>query len=134
MSRVTCADYQTQLLYQPNAVLDDLADLIICRNACDHMNRPRIALEKIRWTLKDNGAFFASVDLSVARRRRCCFAENLGALLGEQSQVLTMVEESLPIVRGEFAAPERMAWVKPSVPWKKILRVYEAHLAATKQV
>jgi hypothetical protein len=115
MSRVTCADYQTQLLYQPNAVLDDLADLI-------------------RWTLKDNGAFFASVDLSVARRRRCCFAENLGALLGEQSQVLTMVEESLPIVRGEFAAPERMAWVKPSVPWKKILRVYEAHLAATKQV
>ena len=44
-------------------LLDDFADLIICRNALDHMPKPELALDEIRRILKDDGLFFASVDI-----------------------------------------------------------------------
>jgi SAM-dependent methyltransferase len=47
-------------------LLDDFADLIICRNALDHMLKPELALEEFRRILKDDGLFFASVDIGGA--------------------------------------------------------------------
>src|SRR5581483_9061365 len=39
-------------------LLDDLADLVICRNALDHMPKPELALAEIRRILKSDGSFF----------------------------------------------------------------------------
>jgi SAM-dependent methyltransferase len=44
-------------------LLDESADLVVCRNALDHMPDPGEALEEIWRILKPDGALFVSVDL-----------------------------------------------------------------------
>jgi len=44
-------------------LLDECADLVLCRNALDHMLHPQEALKQIERILKPNGAFFLSVDI-----------------------------------------------------------------------
>src|SRR5215472_16359665 len=39
-------------------LLDECADLVLCRNALDHMLHPQEALKQIERILKPNGAFF----------------------------------------------------------------------------
>jgi SAM-dependent methyltransferase len=44
-------------------LLDECADLVVCRNALDHMPDPGVALEEIWRILKNDGALFVSVDI-----------------------------------------------------------------------
>jgi ubiquinone/menaquinone biosynthesis C-methylase UbiE len=44
-------------------LLSDYADLVICRNALDHMHNPAGALKEMRRILSKNGALFLSVDI-----------------------------------------------------------------------
>jgi SAM-dependent methyltransferase len=44
-------------------LLDDSADLVICRNALDHMPEPAKALQQISRILKADGKLFLSVDI-----------------------------------------------------------------------
>jgi len=55
-------------------LLDDFADLIICRNALDHMPKPELALDEFRRILKDDGVFLQASISAVSRlpmSRRC---------------------------------------------------------------
>jgi ubiquinone/menaquinone biosynthesis C-methylase UbiE len=47
-------------------LLDSCADLVLCRNALDHMPNPEVALREMWRILHDDGALFASVDLGGA--------------------------------------------------------------------
>src|SRR6267143_1745990 len=49
-------------------LLDGCADLVICRNALDHMPDPRLALQEMWRILHNEGALFLSVDIGGARR------------------------------------------------------------------
>jgi ubiquinone/menaquinone biosynthesis C-methylase UbiE len=44
-------------------LLDDSVDLVLCRNALDHMPDPKNGLAQIWRILKKDGAFFLSVDI-----------------------------------------------------------------------
>lgn len=44
-------------------LLDGCADLVICRNALDHMPEPQIALQQINRILKTDALLFLSVDI-----------------------------------------------------------------------
>ena len=44
-------------------MLDDCADLVICRNALDHMPNPQVALKEMSRILINDGALFVSVDI-----------------------------------------------------------------------
>jgi SAM-dependent methyltransferase len=44
-------------------LLSDYADLVICRNALDHMHNPGRVLKEIRRILINDGALFVSVDI-----------------------------------------------------------------------
>jgi SAM-dependent methyltransferase len=44
-------------------LLDECADLVVCRNALDHMPEPGVALDEIWRVLKNDGALFVSVDI-----------------------------------------------------------------------
>lgn len=44
-------------------LLDDCADIILCRNALDHMHDPAAGLREIRRILKAEGIFFLWVDI-----------------------------------------------------------------------
>src|SRR5215470_7629584 len=44
-------------------LLDRFADIVICRNALDHMPDPRVGLNEMWRILADDGALFVSVDI-----------------------------------------------------------------------
>jgi ubiquinone/menaquinone biosynthesis C-methylase UbiE len=44
-------------------LVDECADLVVCRNALDHMPDPGLALDEIWRVLKNDGALFVSVDI-----------------------------------------------------------------------
>lgn len=44
-------------------LIDSTADLVVCRNALDHMTDPRAGLEQMRRILKHDGVLHLSVDL-----------------------------------------------------------------------
>jgi ubiquinone/menaquinone biosynthesis C-methylase UbiE len=47
-------------------LLDEFADIILCRNALDHMPHPKEALKQIWRVLNNNGIFYLSVDIGGA--------------------------------------------------------------------
>jgi ubiquinone/menaquinone biosynthesis C-methylase UbiE len=49
-----------------SGLLDDWADLVVCRNALDHMLSPEAALEEISRILKKDGRLYLSVDIGGA--------------------------------------------------------------------
>jgi SAM-dependent methyltransferase len=80
-------------------LLDDFADLIICRNALDHMPKPELALKEIRRILKDDGIFYLSVDIGgtpTPDEPIVFSAESLRTLLDEQFAVLSLVDDQPP--------------------------------------
>jgi len=116
-------------------LLDDFADLVICRNALDHMPKPEIALAEIRRTLKGDGIFFASVDIGGAPtpdEPTVFSVESLRALVGEQFDLLTLADDYPPHSEGRVCSTRLVARKKPmpSQPLDKqaILRAYESHL------
>lgn len=69
-------------------LLDGCADLILCRNALDHMPHPRQALKQMWRILKEDGMLFLSVDI--------------GGLPGPDEPMVFSVESLLTLLRDQF--------------------------------
>jgi SAM-dependent methyltransferase len=114
-------------------LLDDFADLIICRNALDHMPKPELALDESRRILKDDGVFFASVDIGgepTPDEPTVFSVESLRALLDEQFDLLTFVDDYPPYSGGRVCSTRVVARKKPQLTQRldreMILRAYES--------
>src|SRR5258706_4998585 len=80
-------------------LLDEFADLVICRNALDHMPKPTSALGEICRILKGDGKFFASVDIGGAPTPdgpTGFLVQGLRELLSEQFDGLTPPDDYPP--------------------------------------
>jgi SAM-dependent methyltransferase len=120
-------------------LLDDFADLIICRNALDHMPKPELALDEFRRILKDDGVFFASVDIGgepTPDEPTVFSVESLRALLDERFDVITFADDQSPHSEGRVCSTKVVARKKPGLNQQLdrelILLAYESHLADAK--
>lgn len=80
-------------------LLDDCADLVLCRNALDHMPNPEAALKQIARILRKNGLLFLSVDIGGAPTpdEPTVFSlESLSALMGKEFDVLIQTGNHRP--------------------------------------
>ena len=118
-------------------LLDDSADLVICRNALDHMPKPESALEQIRRILKDDGIFFASVDIGGAPtpdEPTVFSVESLRCLLDEAFEVLMFANNYPPHSKARVCSTRVVARKRPRLSQELdregILRAYESHLGA----
>lgn len=116
-------------------LLDDFADLVICRNALDHMPKPEIALAEINRILKSDGVLFASVDIGGAPtpdEPTVFSVESLGALIGDQFDLLTLDDDYPPHSEGRVCSTRIVARKKPgpvqALDKQAILRAYESQL------
>ena len=116
-------------------LLDDFADLVICRNALDHMPKPEMALAEINRILKSDGALFASVDIGGAPtpdEPTVFSVESLGALIGDQFDLLTLEDDYPPHSEGRVCSTRIVARKKPgpvqALDKQAILRAYESQL------
>jgi SAM-dependent methyltransferase len=116
-------------------LLDNCADLVICRNALDHMPDPRFALEEMWRILVDGGALFVSVDIggSPTPDEPTVFSvESLRALLQEHFEVVRLGDDYPPHSVGRVRSLRVLARRKPGVSQAidkaKILSAYEARL------
>lgn len=120
-------------------LLDDFADLIICRNALDHMPKPELALAEFRRILKDEGIFFASVDIGGAPtpdEPTVFSVGSLRALLDEQFDVCKFADDFRPHSESRVCGTRLVARRKPGINQRLdrelILRAYESHLTDAK--
>ena len=116
-------------------LLDDFADLVICRNALDHMPRPEVGLGEIRRILKSDGILFASVDIGGAPtpdEPTVFSVESLGALISDQFDLLTLDDDYPPHSEGRVCSTRIVARKKPgpvqALDKQAILRAYESQL------
>jgi SAM-dependent methyltransferase len=114
-------------------LLDDFADLIVCRNALDHIPKPELALDEFRRILKDDGVFFASVDIGgepTPDEPTVFSMESLRALLDEHFDVLTFVDDYPPHSKGRVCSTRVVARKKFQLTQRldreMILRAYES--------
>lgn len=120
-------------------LLDDFADLVICRNALDHMPEPEIALGEIRRILKPDGVLFASIDIGGAPTpdEPIVFSvESLRLLLGEHFDVLRFSHDYPPHSEHRTCSTRMVArknhGTSPPLDKQRILRAYESQLDASK--
>jgi SAM-dependent methyltransferase len=116
-------------------LLDNCADLVICRNALDHMPDPQIALKEMSRILINDGALFVSVDIggSPTPDEPTVFSvESLRALLQQYFEVVRLGDNYPPHSVGRVCSLRVLAQRKPRanqpVDKAKILRAYEARL------
>jgi SAM-dependent methyltransferase len=80
-------------------LVDDSADLVLCRNALDHMPDPEAALRQIWRILKKDGALFLSVDIGgwpTPDEPTVFSEESLLALLQDRFEVMTKAKIPSP--------------------------------------
>jgi SAM-dependent methyltransferase len=116
-------------------LLDNLADLVICRNALDHMPEPETTLREIYRILKDDGIFFASVDIGGAPtpdEPTVFSVESLRNLLSGYFEVITLADDYVPHSVGRVCSTRIVARKRSGVsePLDKqtILRAYQSQL------
>jgi ubiquinone/menaquinone biosynthesis C-methylase UbiE len=116
-------------------LLDNCADLVICRNALDHMTDPRIALEEMWRILVNDGALFVSVDtggLPTPDEPSVFTVEALRALLAQQFEIIKLDNNYPPHSVGRDCSLRVLARKTPAasqpIDKAKILRAYEARL------
>ncbi len=116
-------------------LLDHFADLVICRNALDHMPDPRVGLREIWRILADDGALFLSVDIGgepTPDEPTVFSVESLGALLRERFDVATFTDGHRPHSAGRSGNVRVLARKIPDACWPldkaQVLRAYEARL------
>jgi SAM-dependent methyltransferase len=114
-------------------LLDDFADLIVCRNALDHMPKPELALDEFCRILKDDGVFFVSADIGgepTPDEPTVFSTESFRALLDEHFDVLTFADEYPPHSKWRVCSTRIVARKKPQVTQRldreMILRDYES--------
>jgi SAM-dependent methyltransferase len=116
-------------------LLDDCADLVICRNALDHMPEPRAALGEIWRILRDDGALFVSVDTGgepTPDEPTVFSMDSLRALLAERFDVVMMTDQHPPHSVDRHGSLRVMArrkpGTRPTLDKEHILRAYEARV------
>jgi SAM-dependent methyltransferase len=117
-------------------LLDNCADLVICRNALDHMPDPQVALNEMSRILVNDGALFVSVDtggLPTPDEPTVFSLDSLRALLKQDFEVVKLDNDYPPHSIGRVCSLRVMARkrARPSelIDKAKILRAYEARLA-----
>jgi ubiquinone/menaquinone biosynthesis C-methylase UbiE len=116
-------------------LLDGCADLVICRNALDHMPNPELALQEMWRILHKDGALFISVDIGGAPtpdEPTVFSVESLSDILRERFEVATLVDNHPPHSGGRRYSVRVVAHKKPRASHlldkEKILQAYEARL------
>lgn len=117
-------------------LLDDFADLVICRNALDHMPDPQVGLKEMARILTNDGALFVSVDiggLPTPDEPTVFSVDSLCQLLEEDFQVVRLDDNYPPHSVGRTCSLRVLTRKRPRanqlIDKAKILRAYEAHLA-----
>jgi len=117
-------------------LLDDCADLVICRNALDHMPNPAVALNEMRRILNHDGALFVSVDIGgepTPDEPTVFSADSFCGLLREHFEVIKFADNYPAHSVGRICSLRVLArkkdQVRPPLDKDKILRTYEARLA-----
>ena len=117
-------------------LLDNCADLIICRNALDHMPDPQVALKEMSRILINDGALFISVDIggSPTPDEPTVFSvDSLRPLLEQKFKVVRLDDDYPPHSTGRVCSLRVLVRKRPaasqSIDKAKILCGYEARLA-----
>lgn len=120
-------------------LLDESADLVLCRNALDHMPSPAVALKEMWRILKKTGALFVSVDIGgtpTPDEPTVFSRESLSGLLGEHFEVTVFADNYSPHSMGRICSFRALASKKHRVSHpldkEKILRTYEAYLGSSR--
>jgi SAM-dependent methyltransferase len=115
-------------------LLDECADVVVCRNALDHTPDPQRSLQQIARILKRQGLLFVSVDLGgspTADEPTVFTAESLRAfLLHEPFEILTQTSHHPPHSKGRICSVRLVARKqprdRPALDKDTILRAYVA--------
>jgi len=117
-------------------LLDECADLVVCRNALDHMLDSDEGLRQIRRILKKDGALFLSVDIGgepTPDEPRVFSMEGLSSFLGEYFEILKLTDNHLPHDEWRVCSVRILLRKtdRPAAPLDKeaILRAYEASIS-----
>jgi SAM-dependent methyltransferase len=115
--------------------LDSSVDLVLCRNALDHMIHPQNALTEIARILKEDGKFFLDVDIggSPTPDEPSVFSvESLAALLRDRFEILTETDNNPPHSGSRDFSVRILARKKyypnPFVNKEKVLQSYLARM------
>jgi len=116
-------------------LLDEFADLVICRNALDHMPDPSLATKELWRILKKDGALFVSVDIGGAPtpdEPTVFSVESLRSLLRDQFEVAALADYHPPHSEGRLCSVRLLARKKlgasTDLDKDQVLRAYEARL------
>jgi SAM-dependent methyltransferase len=116
-------------------LLDHSADLVVCRNALDHMPNPAKGLQQIWRILKPDGVFFVSVDiggLPTPDEPTVFSVESLAALLRDQFETITQTYHHPPHSRGRDNSVRLLARKRFQTPStidkEQILQAYMARV------
>jgi SAM-dependent methyltransferase len=120
-------------------LLDECVDLVLCRNALDHMPDPRLVLKEMWRILNKDGALFVSVDIGgmpTPDEPTVFSVESLCGLLREDFEVATLTDNHSPHSEGRVCSLRVVALKKPRASQRldkeKIFRAYEARVAKEK--
>jgi SAM-dependent methyltransferase len=117
-------------------LLDDCADLVVCRNALDHVGAPERMLGQIRRILKADGICFLSVDIGgwpTPDEPTVFSPESLTALVETDFEILSRTDDHRPHSAGRLSAVRGLAR-KRSAPGLHVDKeaVLDAYLARVK--
>jgi SAM-dependent methyltransferase len=93
-------------------LLDECADLVVCRNALDHMPDPKKGLEQIWRLLKRDGTLFVSVDVGgvpTPDEPTVFSVESLAALLQDEFEIVTQDHDNPPHSQGRDCSVRLLA-------------------------
>lgn len=117
------------------ALLDECADLVLCRNALDHMLDSKQGLQEMWRILKRDGLLFVSVDIGgnpTPDEPTVFSEESLSALLREQFEILKLTSGHPPHDEWRDCSVRVLARKKPgptvSLDKEAILRAYKASI------
>jgi len=116
-------------------LLDESADLVVCRNALDHMPDPGVVLDEVWRVLKNDGAFFISVDIGGAPtpdEPTVFSVASLRAALQGRFDIAALDDHYPPHSRGRTCSvrlvARRQRRAGPALDREAILRAYEARM------
>ncbi|HWO40704.1 MAG TPA: methyltransferase domain-containing protein [Candidatus Eisenbacteria bacterium] len=122
-------------------LLDDFADLVISRNALDHMPDPAAGLKEMWRILKKAGALFVSVDLGgvpTPDEPTVFSKESLCGLLGAYFDIAVLTDDHAPHSVGRTRSCRVLAMKNQRaghpLDKEEILRAYESHLPRFRSV
>jgi SAM-dependent methyltransferase len=100
-------------------LLDECADVVVCRNALDHVADPGRMLGQIRRILKADGVLFLSVDIGghpMPDEPTVFSTESLAALVEASFEILVRNDNNRPHSAGRVTAVRMLARKRPEPP------------------